>query len=102
VQASSWADYFDKLVIQFAAGTQPDMARVAIEGTQLVAHRGVAIPLDDYIEADAAELAEYFDDVAANMLQSMSYLGRQYQLPFTWNGPVLHYNRNIFEEAGIE
>jgi ABC-type glycerol-3-phosphate transport system substrate-binding protein len=101
VQAESWADYFDKLVIQFAAGTEPDIARVAIEGTQLVAHRGVAIPLDDYIEADAEELTEYFDDIAPSMLQAMSYQGRQYQLPFTWNGPVIHYNRQIFEEAGI-
>lgn len=102
VQANTWADYFDKLVIQFAAGTQPDMARVAIEGTQLVAHRGLVIPLDDYIEADADELSEYFDDVAPSMLQSMSYLGKQYQLPFTWNGPVIHYNRKVFEEVGIE
>lgn len=101
VQATSWGDYFDKLVIQFAAGTPPDMARVAIEGVQLVAHRGLVIPLDDYIEADADELADYFDDVAPNMLRSMSYLGKQYQLPFTWNGPVLHYNRKVFEEVGI-
>jgi multiple sugar transport system substrate-binding protein len=102
VQATSWGDYFDKLVIQFAAGTPPDIARVAIEGTQLVAHRGVAIPLDDYIDADAAELEEYFADVAPNMLQSMSYLGKQYQLPFTWNGPVIHYNKRVFAEAGID
>ncbi len=102
VQAESWGDYFDKLVIQFASGTEPDIARVAIEGTQLVAHRGVAIPLDDYIEADADELAEYFEDVAPSMVQAMSYQGKQYQLPFTWNGPVIHYNKRIFEEAGIE
>lgn len=102
VQATTWADYFDKLVVQFASGTQPDMARVAIEGTQLFAHRGVVIPLDDYIEADADELSDYFDDVAPNMLKSMSYLGKQYQLPFTWNGPVIHYNRKIFAEVGIE
>jgi multiple sugar transport system substrate-binding protein len=102
VQATSWGDYFDKLVIQFAAGTPPDIARVAIEGTQLVAHRGVAIPLDDYIAADAGELEEYFADIAPNMLQSMSYLGKQYQLPFTWNGPVVHYNKRVFAEAGIE
>ncbi|MCB0189931.1 MAG: sugar ABC transporter substrate-binding protein, partial [Caldilineaceae bacterium] len=102
VQANSWGDYFDKLVIQFAAGTPPDLARVAIEGTQLMAHRGVALPLDDYIAVDAEELQPYFDDIAPNMLQSMSYLGRQYQLPFTWNGPVIHYNKRLFAEAGIE
>ena len=102
VQATVWGEYFDKLVTQFAAGTPPDLCRVAIEGTQLFASRGLAIPLDEYIARDQEELEEYFADVHPNLVQSMSYKGKQYQLPFTWNGPVIHYNTKLFEEAGIE
>ena len=102
VQANVWGEYFDKLVTQFAAGTPPDICRVAIEGTQLFASRGLAIPLDDYIARDQEELKEYFADVHPNLLKSMSYKGKQYQLPFTWNGPVIHYNKRLFAEAGIE
>lgn len=102
VQANVWSEYFDKLVTQFAAGTPPDICRVAIEGTQLFASRDLAIPLDDYITKDKSQLEEYFADVHPNMVKSMSYKGKQYQLPFTWNGPVIHYNTKLFKEAGID
>lgn len=102
VQATTWGDYFDKLVTQLAGGTPPDIVRVAIEGTQLFAHRGLAISLDDFIKQDSAELEEYFADVNPNMVKSMAYMGQQYMLPFSWNGPVIHYNTKLFEEAGIE
>lgn len=102
VTATTWADYFDKLVTMIAAGTPPDTCRVAIEGTQLFASRGLAIPLDPYIEKDRAELEEYFDDVHPNLVKAMAYEGKQYQLPFTWNGPVIHYNKKLFAEAGID
>jgi ABC-type glycerol-3-phosphate transport system substrate-binding protein len=74
---------------------------VAIEGVQLVAHRGMALPLDPYIKRDQGQLKDYFPDVNQNMLKSMGYQGKQYQLPFTWNGPVIHYNTTLFERAGI-
>jgi multiple sugar transport system substrate-binding protein len=102
VQANTWSEYFDKLVTQFAAGTPPDTCRIAIEGTQLFASRGLAIPLDTYINADKAALEEYFKDVHVNLVNAMKFKGQQYQLPFTWNGPVIHYNTKIFQDAGIE
>lgn len=102
VQAQTWGDYFDKLVTQIAGGTPPDIVRVAIEGLQLFAYRGLALPITDYINQDKAELEDYFKDVNQNMVESMAYGGKQYMLPFTWNGPVIHYNTKLFEEAGIE
>ncbi len=102
VQANTWAEYFDKLIIQIAAGTPPDISRVAIEGVQLFASRGLATPLDEYINKDKADLQEYFADIHPNLLKYMAYQGKQYQLPFTWNGPVIHYNTKLFKDAGIE
>jgi ABC-type glycerol-3-phosphate transport system substrate-binding protein len=84
-----------------ASGAPPDVARVAIEGVQLVAHKGMVLPLDPYIKRDQGQLKEYLADVNQNMLKSMAYQGKQYQLPFTWNGPVIHYNTVLFERAGI-
>jgi multiple sugar transport system substrate-binding protein len=101
VEAGSWGAYFEKVSVMAAGGQPPDLARVAIEGVQLVAHRGMAQPLDAFIKRDSAALKEYFPDVNPNMVKSMAYLGKQYQLPFTWNGPVIHYNTALFERAGI-
>jgi multiple sugar transport system substrate-binding protein len=102
VEAGSWGGYFEKLSVMIAGGQPPDVARVAIEGVQLVAHQGMALPLDAFIKRDSAALKEYFPDVNQNMVKSMAYLGKQYQLPFTWNGPVIHYNTAIFERAGVQ
>jgi multiple sugar transport system substrate-binding protein len=101
VEAGTWGAYFEKLAVMSAGGQPPDVARVAIEGVQLVAHQGMAQPLDAYIKRDNAQLKEYFPDINQNMLKSMSYLGKQYQLPFTWNGPIIHYNTSLSERAGI-
>ena len=101
VEGGSWGNYFEKVAVMAASGSPPDVARVALEGVQLVAHKGMALPLDPYIKRDQGQLKDYFPDVNQNMLKSMSYNGKQYQLPFTWNGPVLHYNTALFEKAGI-
>src|SRR4051794_31789202 len=87
VEGGSWGNYFEKVAVMAASGSPPDVARVALEGVQLVAHKGMALPLDPYIKRDQGQLKDYFPDVNQNMLKSMSYNGKQYQLPFTWNGP---------------
>lgn len=100
-EAGSWGGYFEKVAVMAAGGAAPDVARVAIEGVQLVAHKGMGLPLDAMIKRDQGQLKDYFPDVNQNMLKSMAYQGKQYQLPFTWNGPVIHYNTTLFERAGI-
>jgi multiple sugar transport system substrate-binding protein len=101
VEAGTWGGYFEKLSVMSAGGQPPDLARVALEGVQLVANQGMAVPLDPFMKRDQAELKDYFPDVNQNMLKSMGFQGKQYQLPFTWNGPVIHYNTTLFERAGI-
>ncbi len=100
-EGGTWGQYFEKIAVMSTSGSPPDVARVAIEGVQLVAHRGMALPLDPYIKRDQGQLKDYFPDVNQNMLKSMAYQGKQYQLPFTWNGPVIHYNTTLFDRAGI-
>ena len=70
-----------------ASGSPPDVARVALEGMQLVAHKGMALPLDPFIKRDQGQLKDYFPDVNQNMLKSMSYNGKQYQLPSPGTAP---------------
>lgn len=101
VDAATWGAYFEKVAVMAVGGAPPDVARVAIEGVQLVASKGMALALDPLIKRDQGQLKDYFPDVNQNMLKSMGYQGKQYQLPFTWNGPVIHYNTALFERAGI-
>ncbi|HEX2184879.1 MAG TPA: sugar ABC transporter substrate-binding protein [Chloroflexota bacterium] len=101
LEGATWGAYFEKVAVMAAAGTPPDVARVAVEGVQMVASKGMALPLDPFIKRDQQDLKDYFPDINQSMLKSMAYQGKQYQLPFTWNGPVIHYNTTLFERAGI-
>jgi ABC-type glycerol-3-phosphate transport system substrate-binding protein len=101
VPATTWGDYFDKLATMIAGGTIPDVVRVAIEGTQLFASKGMALPLDEFIERDKAELKEFFDDMHPNLPKVFVYKGRTYEFPYEWNNMVVYYNTKLFKENGI-
>ena len=60
---TDWNDFFAKILTQIAAGAPPDIVGVATEGVQLMAGKDLAIPLDDYVKRDIAELKEMFADV---------------------------------------
>ena len=102
VPATTWGEYFDKMATMIAGGVTPDVVRVAIEGTQLFADKGLALPLDSYIERDKAELQEFFDDVHPKLLEVFRYKGHVYEFVYEWNNMVIYYNTKLFEENGIK
>ncbi len=101
VTGAGWGEYFDKILVMIAGGQVPDLVRVAIEGTQLFAYRGLALPLDDYIERDKEELGDFFEDTDPVLVDAFQYEGHQYALPFEWNDMVIYYNTKLFEKYGI-
>lgn len=98
---TDWNDFFAKILTQIAAGTPPDIVGVATEGVQLMAQKGLAIPLDDYVKRDIKELQEYFDDVHPLLVEAMMYQGHLYELPGDFNAGNLYYNTSLFEKAGL-
>jgi Bacterial extracellular solute-binding protein len=58
ISGTDWNDFFAKVLTQIAAGTPPDIVGVATEGVQLMASKGLAIPLDDYVKKDMESLKE--------------------------------------------
>jgi len=101
VPAISWGELFDKMKIMVAGGDPPDIAYIAIEGTQLFAEGGLIIPLDKYIERDKEELKDFFSDAHPKLIEVFKYKGYQYSLPFEWNNMVIFYNQNVLDDAGV-
>jgi len=101
IQSVDWKDFFVKLLTMVAAGQSPDLVYVATEGTQLFAER-LAEPLDRFVQRDAADLQEYFDDVHPSLVEAMMYKGSLYQLPLDWNAANMYFNTSALNKAGLE
>lgn len=102
VQATTWEEYFSKILSSIAAGEQIDLAYVATEGTHLFAEEGLAIPLDDYVREAQEDLQGYFSDVHPSLVESMMYEGSLFMLPIDFNAANMFYNTRVLEEAGFD
>ncbi len=101
IQGQDWGEYFAKILTMIAAGTPPDVVTVATEGTQLFASR-LAHPIDEYVQRDAAEMQEYFDDVHPALIESFMYKGSLFQMPDNFNAANVFYNTGALERSGME
>jgi multiple sugar transport system substrate-binding protein len=103
INGTDWNDFLAKVLTQVAAGTPPDIISVATEGLQLMAQKELAVPLDDYVTKDMADLKEsYFADVHPALVESMMYDGHLWELPDSFNAGNMFYNTGLFEKAGVD
>lgn len=59
------------------------------------AENGWIIPLNEYVEDG------YLDDFYPSAIESCSYNGQLYAIPYLVHGPVLYYRTDLFEKAGL-
>ena len=101
VNGTDWNDFFGKVLTQIAAGNAPDIVCVATEGLQLLASKGLAEPLDDYVKRDWRRLKTYFADVHPSLVEAMMYQGHLYELPDDFNAGNMFYSTDLFNKAGV-
>ena len=102
VNGTDWNDFFAKVLTQIASGSPPDIVGVATEGVQLMAKKGLAIPLDEYVKKDMSSLKEYFADVHPALVEAMMYEGHLYELPSDFNAGNMYYSTTLFDKAGVD
>jgi multiple sugar transport system substrate-binding protein len=98
---NTWSEYFEKILTQIAGGHTPDIIRIATEGARLFGARDLALPLDDFIKRDHAEIADFLNDVHPKLLNTFKIDGKVLALPFEWNDIVMFYNTKVFKDLGI-
>ena len=96
-QYISWTHLDEKLTISFAGGVAPDVFQVGAEYVGGLAYRGMAEPLDEYVER-WGEADDYF---SASWGTSV-YRGKVYGLPYLSAPRVLLYRKDLLKEAGFE
>jgi sn-glycerol 3-phosphate transport system substrate-binding protein len=99
IQAEHIGNYEDivtRLQAAIPAGREPDAVILEVTRYGLFAERDILVDLTDYLDADPLR-----DDLYDYAREIGIYDGKNYIVPFNSSTPVLYYNQDIFDRAGI-
>ena len=89
--------YFEKVLTQIAGGTAPDVFFIDDFQVPVFAGKGSLLSLDSFIREDNINLDDYFPQA----WEPYSYKDKIYGVSESFSPFVLYYNKEIFDEAGI-
>ncbi|PYE85963.1 sn-glycerol-3-phosphate ABC transporter substrate-binding protein UgpB [Pseudoroseicyclus aestuarii] len=102
VYKGNYTETMTAAIAAFRAGEQPDIVQVFEVGTgTMMAAEGAIYPVYQLMEDTGADfdpaaflpaVVGYYTDTDGNMLS----------MPFNSSTPILYYNRDVFEEAGLD
>lgn len=99
ITSEPWADYFTKMQTLWASGDASQIPDVLFLTPVLpYAAQGVLENLDPYIEQAGYDLEDYWP----SLLDPAKFEGSVYGFPRDMSAEVLYYNKDIFDEVGIE
>lgn len=90
-------DYEQRLILQAASRTLPDLFWASDQGVQVLGSKNLMLDLDPYITASGLDTSNFYQ----SMLDLGKVDGVQYMLPRDYNHLVTYYNTDMFEEAGV-
>ena len=98
LENTPWSEYWQKLQTQTASGTMPDVWNYVPGFGQEWLENGLLLPIDDYVEATGMDLSDFIP----GMLDYMRYEDGLYGLPYDMSGHILFYNKDLFDQAGLD
>lgn len=97
VEFVQWADAHDRFVTSIAGGTTPDVAETGTTWTPEFADAGALAPIGDYVSEAGLD-----EDLVEGLVESGTYDGDLYGMPWYAGVRSLVYRADLFEELGIE
>jgi multiple sugar transport system substrate-binding protein len=94
VSSAPFADYFTLLEADLVGGDAPDVFELNFENFVSYAANDVLLDLSPYVSTDAP----YYP----RALEAFQVDGAQYALPESFSTVLLFYNKDLFDQAGIE
>jgi len=94
-------NFEEKVLADMEAGTAPDVFQACCSFFPILAQEGHALDLRPYVEADLDQ-ATIDDWDPAQYRSFFARDGRQYGLPKYHGALALYYNRDLFDEYGVD
>lgn len=93
-----WSDYWQKVQTATVSDTLPDLMIMSVAYIEQYARAGVVLDLKDYIDRDLDRNDYYEFAMKTTQLED----GHEYGMPWNVVENCLFYNKDLFDEAGIE
>ncbi|HEY4389508.1 MAG TPA: sugar ABC transporter substrate-binding protein, partial [Ktedonobacteraceae bacterium] len=97
IEETPWAQYWQKLDTEFAAGNAPDVFWDQVAYFPQFAQEGVLMDLTPQIQQDKLDTSIYYP----SLLKQFYYQNKYYGLPKDWDTVALFYNKDIFQKMGL-
>lgn len=96
VESSPWQQYWDKMQVQLAAGTAPDLIWMSGAMFLNLVEKGGLLDLADLIASTKFDISKYYTQP-----EIFEWQGKYYGMPWSMGVQVLYVNKTAFEEAGV-
>ena len=96
LQSDPWGDWEQKYKTMFASGNAADVFMVNNPDFPVFANSGNLLDLSEYAESGS------FDKYFPGVLGMYEWQGKNMAVPFTTDCRIMWYNKEIFEEAGLD
>lgn len=100
ITAVDWGGYWQKLPAMSASGDMPDVFYMSAAYVDEWAKRGQLANIQSFVDQDIDP-----EDYYSKFFESVRFPkpdGPMYAFPFAWVDTALHYNKDMFDKAGLE
>lgn len=94
----SYDDSLNKLRAGLQSNDIPAVIQLFDIATRLMVDLKVATPVQDFMDAEGFDTSDF----EPNVLAYYTIEGTQYSMPFNTSTPLLYYNKDMFEAAGLD
>ena len=98
VYQGEYDDTINKLKSAQIGNMGADLVQIYDIGTRFMIDSGWVIPMQELINADGYDISQIEPNIAAYYTVN----NELYSMPFNSSTPILYYNKDMFEKAGIE
>lgn len=97
IEQTPWAQYWQKLNTEFAAGNAPDVFWDHLAYFPQLAQQGQLMNLSPQIQQDKVDMSQYYP----TLVKEWTYNNNVYGLPKDWDTVAILYNKQAFQKAGL-
>ena len=98
VYQGEYDDTINKLKSAQIGNMGADLVQIYDIGTRFMIDSGWVIPMQELIDADGYDISQIEPNIAAYYTVN----NELYSMPFNSSTPILYYNKDMFDEAGID
>lgn len=98
VEFSDYTGYFDKLAVEAASGTMPDIFQATRDNVVEFSDKGLLLPLNEYADSGVLDFSQVSEDAKSTLTRD----GNLYGIILGSIAGAMSYDPDVVKEAGVE